>query len=119
MLYTDTSLDLPHGLFPSGFPTNNLYTFLCSPIRATYLEKGTIHAASESTADVSRSKSDSSHWQLVTVNVSSKLMVWGPQSVYIGQRLGSRCTVREGLRPSPGLFAFEMGLQTPEQRTYM
>jgi hypothetical protein len=26
---------LPSGLFPSGFPTNNLYTFLFSPIRAT------------------------------------------------------------------------------------
>jgi hypothetical protein len=28
-------LGLPSGLFPSGFPTNNLYTFLFSPIRAT------------------------------------------------------------------------------------
>jgi hypothetical protein len=28
-------LDLPSGLFPSGFPTNILYTFLFSPIRAT------------------------------------------------------------------------------------
>jgi hypothetical protein len=26
---------LPSGLFPSGFPTNNLYTFFFSPIRAT------------------------------------------------------------------------------------
>jgi hypothetical protein len=26
---------LPSGLFLSGFPTNNLYTFLFSPIRAT------------------------------------------------------------------------------------
>ncbi|PNF36818.1 hypothetical protein B7P43_G09612, partial [Cryptotermes secundus] len=28
-------LGLPCGLFPSGFPTNNLYAFLVSPIRAT------------------------------------------------------------------------------------
>jgi hypothetical protein len=26
---------LPGGLFPSGLPTNNLYTFLFSPIRVT------------------------------------------------------------------------------------
>jgi hypothetical protein len=29
-------LGLPSGLFPSGFPTNILYAFLFSPIRATY-----------------------------------------------------------------------------------
>jgi hypothetical protein len=29
-------LGLPSCLFPSGFPTNNLYTFLFSPIRATW-----------------------------------------------------------------------------------
>jgi hypothetical protein len=28
-------LCLPSGLFHSGFPSNNLYTFLFSPIRAT------------------------------------------------------------------------------------
>jgi hypothetical protein len=28
-------LGLPSGLFPTGFPTNNLYAFLFSPIRAT------------------------------------------------------------------------------------
>jgi hypothetical protein len=28
-------LGLPSGLFPSGFPTNILYAFLLSPIRAT------------------------------------------------------------------------------------
>jgi hypothetical protein len=28
-------LGLPSGLFPSGFPTNILYAFLISPIRAT------------------------------------------------------------------------------------
>jgi hypothetical protein len=28
-------LGLPSGLFSSGFPTNNVYTFLFSPIRAT------------------------------------------------------------------------------------
>jgi hypothetical protein len=28
-------LSPPSGLFPSGFPTNKLYTFLFSPIRAT------------------------------------------------------------------------------------
>jgi hypothetical protein len=36
MIYTHLSLDLPSGLFPSGFPSNNLYTFLFSPFRATY-----------------------------------------------------------------------------------
>jgi hypothetical protein len=34
MLYIHLRLDLPSGLFPSGFPTNNLHTFLFSPIRA-------------------------------------------------------------------------------------
>jgi len=29
-------LDLPSGLFPSGFPTKTLYTRLQSPIRATF-----------------------------------------------------------------------------------
>jgi hypothetical protein len=29
-------LGLPSDLFPSGFPTNNLYTFLFFPIRATF-----------------------------------------------------------------------------------
>jgi hypothetical protein len=31
-----THLGLPSGLFPSGFPTNNLYAFLLSPICATW-----------------------------------------------------------------------------------
>jgi hypothetical protein len=35
MLSFHLRLGLPGGLFPSGFPTNNLYTFLFSPIRAT------------------------------------------------------------------------------------
>jgi hypothetical protein len=35
MLSIHLHLILPSGLFPSGFPTNNLYTFLFSPIRAT------------------------------------------------------------------------------------
>jgi hypothetical protein len=30
-------LGLPFGIFPSGFPTNILYAFLFSPIRATCL----------------------------------------------------------------------------------
>jgi hypothetical protein len=34
-LSTHLSLGLPSGLFPSGFPTNILYAFLFSPIRAT------------------------------------------------------------------------------------
>jgi hypothetical protein len=36
MLSIHLRLGLPSGLFPSGFPTNDLYTFLFSPIRATY-----------------------------------------------------------------------------------
>jgi hypothetical protein len=35
-LSTHRRLGLPSGLFPSGFPTNILYAFLVSPIRATY-----------------------------------------------------------------------------------
>jgi hypothetical protein len=35
MLSIHLRLGLPSGLFLSGFPTNNLYTFLFSPIRAT------------------------------------------------------------------------------------
>jgi hypothetical protein len=35
MLSIHLRLGLPSGLFPSGFPTNNLNTFLYSPIRAT------------------------------------------------------------------------------------
>jgi hypothetical protein len=35
MLHIHLRLVLPSGLFPSGFPTNNLYTFLFSPILAT------------------------------------------------------------------------------------
>jgi hypothetical protein len=35
MLSIDLRLGLPSGLFPSGFPTNNLYTFIFYPIRAT------------------------------------------------------------------------------------
>jgi hypothetical protein len=35
MLSIHPRLGLPSGLFPSDFPTNNLYTFLLSPIRAT------------------------------------------------------------------------------------
>jgi hypothetical protein len=32
---THLRLGLPSGLFPSGFPTDNLYVFLLSAIRAT------------------------------------------------------------------------------------
>ena len=35
ILSTYLCLGLPSGLFPSGFPTKNLYTLLSSPIRAT------------------------------------------------------------------------------------
>jgi hypothetical protein len=34
-VHTHIRLGLPSGLFPSGFPTNILYAFLFSPIRAT------------------------------------------------------------------------------------
>jgi hypothetical protein len=33
--FSHLHFDLPSGLFPSGFPTKNLYTFLTSPMRAT------------------------------------------------------------------------------------
>jgi type IV secretory pathway VirB2 component (pilin) len=32
MLSIHLRIGLPSGLFPSGFPTNNLYTFLFSPV---------------------------------------------------------------------------------------
>jgi hypothetical protein len=35
ILHTDLHLVLPSGFFYSGFPTNNLYAFLFSPIKAT------------------------------------------------------------------------------------
>jgi hypothetical protein len=35
MLSIHLRLSLPSDLFPFGFPTNNIYTFLLSPIRAT------------------------------------------------------------------------------------
>ena len=35
ILYTNLRLDLPNGLFPSGFPTKTLYAPLSSPIRHT------------------------------------------------------------------------------------
>jgi hypothetical protein len=35
ILYTHLRLGLPSDLFPSGFPTNILYAFLFTPIRAT------------------------------------------------------------------------------------
>jgi hypothetical protein len=39
MLSTHLCLGLPSVLFPCDFPTNNLYTFLFSPIHATYLAR--------------------------------------------------------------------------------
>jgi len=36
ILSSHLRLGLPSGLFPSGFPTNTLYTALLSPIRATF-----------------------------------------------------------------------------------
>jgi hypothetical protein len=35
MLFIHLRLGLPSGLFPYGFPTNNLYTFFFFPVRAT------------------------------------------------------------------------------------
>jgi hypothetical protein len=35
MLSIHLHLGLPSGLFPSGFPTNNLYTLVFCPIHAT------------------------------------------------------------------------------------
>jgi hypothetical protein len=35
MLSIHLRLGLPSGLFPSGFPTTNVYTFIFSPIRST------------------------------------------------------------------------------------
>jgi hypothetical protein len=35
ILFTHLRLALPSGIFPFGFPTNNIYAFLFSPIRAT------------------------------------------------------------------------------------
>jgi hypothetical protein len=36
ILFTHLRLGLPSGLFPCGFPTNNLYAFLFFLIRATW-----------------------------------------------------------------------------------
>jgi hypothetical protein len=36
ILSTHLCLGLPSGLFPSGFPTNNIYAFLFAPTHATY-----------------------------------------------------------------------------------
>jgi hypothetical protein len=36
MLYIYLGFGLPSGVYPSWFPTRNLYTFLFSPIRATW-----------------------------------------------------------------------------------
>jgi hypothetical protein len=36
LLSTHIRLCHPSGLFPCGIPTNNLYAFVLSPIRATY-----------------------------------------------------------------------------------
>jgi hypothetical protein len=35
MLSTHLRLGFPSGIYPYGFPTNNLYTFLFSPVRVT------------------------------------------------------------------------------------
>jgi len=37
VLSTHLRLGLPSSLFPSGFPTQILYVFLISPMRAAYL----------------------------------------------------------------------------------
>jgi hypothetical protein len=51
MLSIRLRLGLPSGLFPSGFPTNNLYTFLFSAIRATILQTEIFESQTERPAE--------------------------------------------------------------------
>jgi hypothetical protein len=61
-LSTYLRLGLPSGLFPSGFPTNILYAFLFSPIRATYTPNPTIHYSNIIVNNIHPSDFRSSKW---------------------------------------------------------
>ena len=100
ILYSHLPLGLPSGLFPSGFPTKNLFTSLLSSIRAArptnpfsilsslqYLVRCTDHYARYyvvfSTPTTRRSESKFSFLQLIPVKYFSIYISWTWEIWYI------------------------------------